>query len=225
MDFIKSHFAKDTPDYIKLHHSEEQIKRQLNAHDCVPSSINVLKGEAIFQSKRFHGGTYNTNLCECSYPDFIERKLPCKHMYRLASIMGLIELTQKPEKQATGNSYKRKHLDEILAMDNPNEHEEQRVRQRNAKKCHVIDINKEAETAIFGGSGKRPYYTTLDSCTCQDFGMRHLPCKHIYRLAHELGKFNLDEVPDGRVSEIKRERFFWNDYYELHEQYANQETA
>lgn len=31
------------------------------------------------------------------------------------------------------------------------------------------------------------YQTTLSSCTCEDFKHRHIPCKHMYRLALEIG--------------------------------------
>ncbi|MBR0288403.1 MAG: SWIM zinc finger family protein [Selenomonadaceae bacterium] len=34
------------------------------------------------------------------------------------------------------------------------------------------------------------YDVSLDKCTCMDFGRRRKPCKHIYRLAIELGIFN-----------------------------------
>jgi len=36
-------------------------------------------------------------------------------------------------------------------------------------------------------------HATLESCTCPDFKERKLPCKHMYRLASELG---LIELPD-----------------------------
>lgn len=35
------------------------------------------------------------------------------------------------------------------------------------------------------------YHTTLTSCTCPDFKERNVPCKHMYRLANELGYFSL----------------------------------
>lgn len=38
------------------------------------------------------------------------------------------------------------------------------------------------------------YQVTLESCPCGDFRKRHLPCKHMYRLAYELGAFVLDGV-------------------------------
>ena len=54
-----------------------------------------------------------------------------------------------------------------------------------------FDIDKKSCTAIFTGSGKDPYKTTLLNCTCADFRQRKLPCKHMYRLAYELGIFKL----------------------------------
>ena len=55
-------------------------------------------------------------------------------------------------------------------------------------------VDKETKSAIFPGSGKNPYTTSLNECTCGDFLRRHLPCKHIYRLAMELG------IMDGRFN-------------------------
>lgn len=51
-------------------------------------------------------------------------------------------------------------------------------------------IDKDAQTALFAGSGKSPYETTLNTCTCRDYFVRRMPCKHIYRLAIELGILN-----------------------------------
>lgn len=48
-------------------------------------------------------------------------------------------------------------------------------------------VDKNSQSAVFPGSGKQPYETTLSDCTCVDFSIRRLPCKHIYRLAMELG--------------------------------------
>lgn len=33
------------------------------------------------------------------------------------------------------------------------------------------------------------YHATLKNCDCEDFKSRHLPCKHMYRLAMEMGAF------------------------------------
>ncbi|SHG89602.1 SWIM zinc finger family protein [Tepidibacter thalassicus] len=55
-----------------------------------------------------------------------------------------------------------------------------------------VSVNSKEKTAkIIGSSGI--YNVTLNSCTCYDFETRQLPCKHIYRLAFELGF--LDDLP------------------------------
>ena len=50
---------------------------------------------------------------------------------------------------------------------------------------------------------KQTYQTTLKNCTCTDFQRRNKPCKHMYRLAHELGVYVLDEpvLTDSKVNE------------------------
>jgi len=65
---------------------------------------------------------------------------------------------------------------------------EQLKRIATAKKADTTpaSIDRENKTAVFKGSGKEPYITTLESCSCRDFFVRKLPCKHIYRLALEL---------------------------------------
>lgn len=54
----------------------------------------------------------------------------------------------------------------------------------------MLDIN--AKEAEFVGSNGELYKTSLNSCECMDFAKRKLPCKHIYRLAIELGVFKAD---------------------------------
>lgn len=53
-----------------------------------------------------------------------------------------------------------------------------------------IDID--SQTGEFKGSGKTPYIATLRNCSCGDFIRRKQPCKHIYRLAIELGLISCD---------------------------------
>lgn len=69
-----------------------------------------------------------------------------------------------------------------------------------------LDVVK--QSAQFKGSSQ--YTVTLDSCPCGDFRRRKLPCKHMYRLAHELGIFSIDgvnsdetKIPATTVSERK----------------------
>ena len=77
------------------------------------------------------------------------------------------------------------------------ENSEQVKRIATAKKADTTPafVDRENKTAEFKGSGKNPYKTTLDSCSCVDFARRKLPCKHIYRLALELE--DADDVQQG----------------------------
>lgn len=77
-----------------------------------------------------------------------------------------------------------------------NNNEEQIVRQLNARsnKCRPLSISIDERKGTFLGSDRSTYETTLDNCTCKDFSFRKLPCKHMYRLAHELGFFRLDKI-------------------------------
>lgn len=69
--------------------------------------------------------------------------------------------------------------------------EDQQKRIKSAEKADAtpLSVDKDAQNGVFPGSGKKPYETTLDSCTCGDFVRRKLPCKHMYRLAMECGIF------------------------------------
>lgn len=65
--------------------------------------------------------------------------------------------------------------------------EEKRLASAQQSKTSPLSVDKERETGVFYGSGKEPYQTSLASCTCNDFVKRKKPCKHIFRLAMELG--------------------------------------
>lgn len=86
-------------------------------------------------------------------------------------------------------------------------------------KSSEIEIDQLSESATIKGSGSNPYHVTLNSCTCFDFESRKLPCKHIYRLASELGcgpalksldKKSSKAFTDSIPSEINR-------FYQLYE--------
>lgn len=64
-----------------------------------------------------------------------------------------------------------------------------------AAKIKPSDINMNPDNSYdISGSGKDPYHATLTSCTCPDFLInkkQSAPCKHIYRLASDLGAYTL----------------------------------
>ncbi len=60
-------------------------------------------------------------------------------------------------------------------------------KQRGASsKCAPVALDEFIGIGIFSGSSREKYHTALTECECVDFQRRKLPCKHIYRLAHEL---------------------------------------
>lgn len=62
---------------------------------------------------------------------------------------------------------------------------------RRSEKIRILSYDEKTSVAKVEGSGGNTYLTTLNSCTCNDFFMRGLPCKHIYRLAAEHGGIDL----------------------------------
>lgn len=78
-------------------------------------------------------------------------------------------------------------------------HPEQIKRLERATTSRLIPmrIDAAAQSGVFNGHGSKPYQTTLENCECGDFRKRHLPCKHIYRLAIELGLIQSDNVAKG----------------------------
>lgn len=79
-----------------------------------------------------------------------------------------------------------------------------------------VDTDKEKETAVISGSASTPYNVTLSSCDCSDFIVRGLPCKHIYRLALDLGY--MSDLPEydkalGKTFDISAEIERYHELY------------
>lgn len=74
-------------------------------------------------------------------------------------------------------------------------------------KMSPLSVDSEKQVGIFDGSGANPYETTLISCTCSDFIRRKLPCKHIYRLAVELGAIDISNFYNEKALEFKAKKF------------------
>ena len=77
-------------------------------------------------------------------------------------------------------------------------HDEEGQLGRIERACSIdspIEIDVLNGSGVFKGSAKKPYETTLASCTCTDYmravKRKHaIPCKHIYRLDMECGVMN-----------------------------------
>lgn len=85
--------------------------------------------------------------------------------------------------------------------------QQERLKKAASSKTSPQYVDVYEESAEFEGSGKKPCRTSLISCTCGDFIHRHLPCKHIYRLAMELGiidvKFEYGRNKNNIINRIK----------------------
>lgn len=88
-------------------------------------------------------------------------------------------------------------FDDCKTWDNLHDNDEQIKRLNSAKKaeCTPLSINHSDFTGVFSGSSSK-YQTSLTSCTCKDFSIKRKPCKHMYRLAIELGLINTDVKSD-----------------------------
>lgn len=171
---------------ISIHEDEAQIARQGKALSY-PFDFKI---DETAETARFSSTSdlpyYETTLTECTCYDFQTRQLPCKHIYRLAVELGVIEIIKRTSRIKKGDLSK--SIEEVNACEDIDNHPEQVKRAEKAKgaKMKPLSIDYENKTALFAGSGKEPYKTDIGSCTCRDFILRKLPCKHIYRLRMEL---------------------------------------
>ncbi|MCD7862400.1 MAG: SWIM zinc finger domain-containing protein [Lachnospiraceae bacterium] len=70
---------------------------------------------------------------------------------------------------------------------------DQIVKRKNSKSVVLKDIDRETGSALAVGSADEPYVVTLNECTCGSFKTGK-PCKHMYRLASELGL--IEDLPE-----------------------------
>ena len=74
---------------VAFHNNLEQIKRRLNAKKI--KADNIVDNGDYYSITGSSGDIYHVNLNRCSCFDFLDRNLPCKHMYRFALEHGVIE--------------------------------------------------------------------------------------------------------------------------------------
>ena len=177
---------KDWSDWdCSVHCDKSQTDRQGRAI-TYPFTFKINKRS---KSARFSSTSelpyYDTTLSSCTCMDFQERKLPCKHIYRLALELGIIDIVKRP-------AFDKEKLANIKESSDIDNEPDQLKRQKSgmSAKCTPTEIDYNNKTAIFKGSGKTPYTTTETTCTCRDYFVRKLPCKHIYRLRYELNNHN-----------------------------------
>ena len=77
---------------------------------------------------------------------------------------------------------------------------EQAPRRKRSHGVILSSLDREKARATFTSVtsyGVRTYETSLDMCTCPDFEERRKPCKHIFRLADELGLMKSERFSRG----------------------------
>lgn len=92
------------------------------------------------------------------------------------------------------------------------EDQQKRIDSGKAASCTPAAIDKNNCCAKFHGR-RGDYETHLDCCTCTDFSRRSLPCKHIYRLAFEIGLLS------GSVSSYSHGGYTWKEAIDIIEKY------
>lgn len=74
-----------------------------------------------------------------------------------------------------------------------------RLERAKQAECTPLSVDREKETGSF--SGKYGIYeTSMKHCTCQDYTRRRLPCKHMMRLAIELGY--IEEAAESGIGKV-----------------------
>lgn len=80
---------------------------------------------------------------------------------------------------------------------------EQLQRQDRLSGLRVVQVDRVSKTGVVFSTGKDApysYRTSLTTCHCSDFLQRQLPCRHIYRLANELGVYR--SIPPKRSTDL-----------------------
>lgn len=89
-----------------------------------------------------------------------------------------------------------------------------RIKSASASKLTPLVVDYTNNTGVFQGSSSK-YDVSLEFCPCGDYRRRKLPCKHIYRLAMELGLFQCDFSSDVSQSKSRVTNITFSDYIDL----------
>ncbi|GAA0200753.1 hypothetical protein [Selenomonas dianae] len=75
---------------VDLHNTPEQLQRQDRLTELRVIQIDRVAGTGlVYSGSRDSGHSYETSLTKCKCVDFRQRRLPCKHIYRLAAELGV----------------------------------------------------------------------------------------------------------------------------------------
>ena len=163
-------------DFFKINQFKKQIQELKSTVDSVNSQLENTKNELSHANVKINQLTSELN----NRNSFINSHLPIFEFSRL-------ELPASFE-------YLQKLWADTWGFDIHNsEPQLERQERACAARYTPLDLSPVYASGHFRGL-ETDYSTTLVKCNCVDFQRRALPCKHMYRLAHELDVFMLEHV-------------------------------
>lgn len=200
--------------------AEALVNRQKSALNLVSLEVDEDQRTGIFFDRE-KKTRIKATLASCECRDFLfvgqtrrRRLQPCKHIYRLAIELGLLE-----PKHLDHKARQRLHqhrLDDLQMVEDhrlaclgrdPGQwgqwpaaaHQSGLQRNRQYRAYFIQDDEPERIHRLRAGWRIRGHVATLEECDCSDFCARRLPCKHIYTVALASGL----SLPLGRSEYLK----------------------
>ena len=184
--------------YLPVNSEPEQIKRQKRAmtRHCKPLSINFDNKTGVFSASS--SGTYQVTTTSCTCPDFIRRRKPCKHMYRLLDELGLCSL-----KKAFPNEYEKlanqKQISEVLPIATQLSLEDKKLYRTICYQCG--NDNKNITCYPLPKSTARIYISKNLLVETKDI-KRLIPHANFYDLRNKVRELTSDKLPRKKVELI-----------------------
>ena len=181
-----------------MNNSPEQIRRQKRAigKHCTPLSINFDNKTGVFSASS--SGTYQVTTTSCTCPDFIKRRKPCKHMYRLLDELGLYSL-----KKAFPNEYEKlanqKQISEVLPIATQLSLEDKKLYRTICYQCG--NDNKNITCYPLPKSTARIYISKNLLVQTKDI-KRLIPHANFYDLRNKVRELTSDKLPRKKVELI-----------------------
>jgi predicted nucleic acid-binding Zn finger protein len=187
-----------------LNGTEGLINRQKSAGNMIVLALDTRNRTARFldRERKIQSET-SLQFCDCRDFSFVGKSprktfQPCKHIYRLAMELGLLE-THYLDYEAR-EALRHSSLGQLKRIEDarlqsfgrnddawgrwPAEIHQAGVQRNRQYRAYFITDGAASATWREGTEGQsHEYVTELDSCSCPDFEERRLPCKHIYALA------------------------------------------
>lgn len=191
----------DWPEFEEeIHFGANQLKRIDSAIRLVKKVKNLNSVQRSCEIQGTAETPYYVTAEACGCVDFSRnhKEVPCKHMYALMIALGKFGPAPYLEEYKIQQKYLNEPFEIDAFADWPSSCDDhasgnfRRATVRSEIRYDILELDREKQTAVFtstikGGFFDHAYETTLHECGCADFYENRKPCKHIYRLAVELG--------------------------------------